>query len=271
MAIYMACAVDQIIVDMGDGLGPEPIADEKQAAEGAARLIEKWAKKAGCSRTIVCLSKGVTFRKKIYPAYKANRTTPKPITYPYVVDKIRDEFEVWEEDQLEADDLMGIAASDGRVDFVAVSRDKDMRTIPGLVFNPDHDRKPVRMRLGAADQMWMKQTITGDSVDNYPGIPGMGDVGAQALLLNPHRLYRRERIISKGKNKGSVKVEWDKGEPSSVWQSMVDHAAKAGMAERELITMAQVARILRAKDFDKETRTIKLWTPNGPEELRLDD
>jgi DNA polymerase-1 len=270
MAIYMACAAAQVVVDLDDGLGLEPMVDEEEAARASIKLIMDWSRKAGCNQTIVCLSSGVTFRKRILPSYKANRTTPKPLAYQYAVEAVKDEFETWEELHLEADDLMGIAATSEKAQCVVVSRDKDMQTIPGLVFNPDHDRKPVKIRRGMADQMWMRQTMMGDSSDNYTGIPKVGDVKAQEIILSPHRLLKKVTIPTRGKNAGVPKVSWVKGEVCGLWTSMVDYAEKADMTERDLITMAQVARILRTGDFDKERRVVKLWTPYGYEELHLD-
>lgn len=271
LAIYMAAAAAQVSIDLDDGLGDEPIVDTEQAVQGGLRLIDEWRRKAGADRAVVCLSTGHNFRKTILPTYKANRTAPKPLAYQDVLEAVELEYETWSEPGLEADDVMGIAATGDRGDFVIVSRDKDMKTLPAKVFNPDHDTKPVRIRVGMADQMWMKQTICGDPTDGYAGIPGLGAVAAQDMLLNPHRLHKRTRTLTKGKNKGQVKVEWEKGEPCGLWPCMVDYATKAGMTEQQLITMARVSRILRAGDFDKERRVVRLWKPNGYEELQLVD
>lgn len=271
MVIYMACAANQVTVDLNDGLGETTLVDEKESARAAVKLIEKWRTKAGCSTSIICLSSERNFRKTIYPKYKANRTAPKPEAYAYVVEAIRGEYEIYEEDGLEADDLIGIAVTSGKGQCVAVSRDKDMLTVPGLVFNPDHHNKPVRVSRSAADTMWMKQTMVGDTVDGYSGIPKIGPVGADEIILNPRRLIRNVRTIKRGKNKGKIQETWTRGGPCSLWEAMCDHAAKAGMTEEDLIVQAQLARILRAEDFNQKTRTIRLWRPNGFKEMKLDE
>jgi 5'-3' exonuclease len=261
MAIYAAAFSNQITIDLGDGLGNEPIVNEAEAVRNVIRLIKEWTRAAGCSREIVCLSavKSDSFRHRLWPTYKAGRGE-KPSAYAAVRNAVELEFEVYQEVGLEADDLMGIAGTSEAAQTVIVSKDKDMKTVPALVFNPTHDRKPVRIRPAVADQMWMKQTMTGDAIDCYPGIPGVGEVKAQAILTAPHRL----RSIHTGK-----KRKWVKGEPCSLWQSMLDYAAKAGKTEEDVILMAQLSRILRSGDFNKETRTVKLWRPGKHEELKL--
>lgn len=266
MVIYRAAFASQLTgVDLDDGLGDEPIIDERAAVQKALQLVAEWTKKAGCSSSIVCLSsiKSDSFRHRLWPTYKGNRTAPKPGAYLAVREALEDEFEVYQEPGLEADDLMGIAGTSEAAQCVIVSMDKDMKTVPALVFNPAHDNRPVRIKPGVADQMWMKQTMTGDTIDNYPGIPGVGEMKAQEILLSPHRF----RSVNIGKRK--PRYEWRKGEPCSLWQSMVDYAARRDMTEEDLVVMAQVSRILRAGDFNKETRTVRLWRPDGHTEIPL--
>lgn len=274
MVVYMACAANQIQGDFGDGMGSTPLYDEEEAYRATCMLIEKWTKASGASKPIVCFSQGDNFRKKIYPKYKSNRDgVERPKALQVVRDAIEMEYESWAIPGLEADDLMGIAGSRDPGNFVVVSRDKDMMTIPGTIFNPDHMKKPTKVRLSVADQIWMKQTMTGDTVDGYSGIPGVGEVSAQAILLNPRTIHKQDQgVFQKGKNKGKPKPpKWVDGAPCTLWQAMVSHAAKAGMSEPELITMARLARILRTGEFDTNTRTVKLWLPGGGyEELKLD-
>lgn len=265
MLIYRAAFANQITVDLDDGLGAEPMVNEREAVRTAMKLVAEWTQKAGCSRPILTLSsvKSDSFRHRLWPDYKANRTGSKPLAYATIRSALEMEFEVYQEAGLEADDLMGIGGSAENAQCVIVSGDKDMKTVPAIVFNPMQDKRPVRIKPAIADQMWMRQTMIGDSVDNYPGIPGVGPTTADAILLSPHRL-RKTNV-----GKRVAKWKWVKGEPCSLWQSMLDYAEKAEVDEAHLITMAQVARILRTGDFNKETRTVRLWHPAGNKELVL--
>ena len=272
MLLYQASYLSQTKVDFGDGDGETLLIDEDLAVQNAMRLVRNWTKGAGCSRPIVCLSsvKSDNFRHRLYAPYKANRKdVEKPAAYATIRSALEFEYEVYTEANLEADDLMGIGATSEAAQTVIVSGDKDMKTIPDLVFNPSKDSRPVRIRPAQADMNWMFQTMIGDTVDNYPGIPQVGPVNANQILANPHRLRKTVKMV--GKKAPKQKVEWVKGEPCSIWQSMVDYAAKQGMSEEELIVQAQVSRILRAGDFDKSTRTVRLWRPSGHTEMKLDD
>lgn len=265
MVIYRAAHSGQLSVDFEDGDGPSLLVDDREAVRTAFRLVKEVTRKAGCSTAIICLSSvhSDSFRHRLWPGYKANRKDPKPEAYATVRQALEDEFEVYQQPGLEADDLMGIAATSEAAQCVVISWDKDMKTLPTLVYNPAHDARPVRIKLGIADQIWMKQAMTGDTIDNYPGIPGVGDAKAQEILLSPHRI----RNVNVGKRK--VIMKWVKGEPCSVWQSMLDYTTKAGLDEEHLIKMAQVSRILRAGDYDAETKTVRLWRPSGYTEMQL--
>lgn len=273
MIVHMACAAQQLSGDFGDGEGETVMFDMDEALRGAHRMIRNWTKGAQCSQSIVCFSEGKNFRKIIYPDYKANRKgVEKPKAYYDVKAELEIEHEVWAIEGLEADDLMGIAGSRDPGNYVVVSRDKDMMTIPGMIYNPDHHKKPVRVRKAIADAMWMKQTMTGDTVDNYPGIPSVGEKTAQEILENPHLIVKGPvEYFKRGPRKGQMKPPtWAKGSPCSLWNSMISYGERYGVDEQHLITMARVARILRTGEFDTDNRVVKLWLPGGNyEELQL--
>ena len=267
MVIHMACAANQISGDFGDGLGETELYDVGSATTGAIRMIRNWTQGAGCKTEKVCLSEGHNFRKIIFPGYKANREgIEKPKAFYAVREVIEAEYDVLSIEGLEADDVMGIWGSTDPQRFVVVSRDKDMMTIPGRIYNPDHQGKPVLVRRGVADQIWMKQTMTGDTVDGYSGIPGVGEVAAQEILTSPFRWIKETSTFKRGPRKGQLKESWKKGPRCSLWEAMISRASKAGMSVEELVTMARVARILRSGEFDEDRRVVKLWSPGGGHE-----
>ncbi len=269
MVLYQASFSSETTVDFGDGDGPTTLVDDETAIQNAMRLVRSWTRGAECSSAIVCLSSVVSdnFRHQLWPGYKGNRSGEKPSAYAAIRKALEFEFEVYAEPGLEADDLMGIAATSEAAQCVVVSRDKDMKTLPARVYNPAKDKRPIRISKALADQWWMRQTMIGDAVDNYPGIPGVGEKTADQILLSPHRLRKEVKMV--GKKAPKQKVSWIKGEACPLWTSMVDYAAKSGMDEEQLITMAQVSRILRSGDFNKETRTVRLWRPGGYTEMKL--
>jgi DNA polymerase I len=143
-------------------------------------------------------SLGPTFRDTQFAAYKANRTE----TPPDLLDQIpwiRKTLEamripVLEYDGFEADDVIGTLscrAAEQGIDVAIVSSDKDMLQLV-------NDR--VRMMNPMKDDLWYDAAETekymgvqpsqvadllalkGDSVDNIPGAPGIGDKGAKDLI-----------------------------------------------------------------------------------------
>lgn len=138
-----------------------------------------------------------TFRNDLYPDYKANRGAPPPDLAP--------QFDLCRElaarmgfatavcPGFEADDLLATLAARLRADgheVVIVSGDKDLAQLlaPGVrLYNLARDdwwdAAGVPRRLGVrADQVVDLLALTGDAVDNVPGVRGVGPKAAQALL-----------------------------------------------------------------------------------------
>ncbi len=138
-----------------------------------------------------------SFRNKIYPLYKANRE-PAP-------EELKQQFQLCRKlcravgikdmasAQYEADDLIGSLAQRFRANnkqVVIVSRDKDLVQLLGqkdLFWDFAEGRKLDH--AGAAghfgvrpEQMADFLALAGDSVDNIPGVPGVGKKTAQRLL-----------------------------------------------------------------------------------------
>jgi len=135
------------------------------------------------------------------------------------------------EPTLEGDDMLGLLSSD---DMVMGSTDKDLHTVPGLHFNWDRaDRGVYMVPPEQAMDFFLMQVLTGDSVDGYKGIPGVGPVAARKIL-----------------------------EKDSSWEGIVKAYEKAGLSEAEALDTARCAWVLRGDDFDFDTKTVRLWTPD---------
>ena len=144
-------------------------------------------------------SQGPTFRDEAFEAYKANRTETPPDLLEQIP-WIRKTLEalripVLEYAGFEADDVIGTLsrrAENSGVDVVIVSSDKDMLQLVDdhtSMLNPMKDdtwydaaetEKFMGVKPGqVADLLALK----GDSVDNIPGAPGIGDKGARDLIV----------------------------------------------------------------------------------------
>lgn len=231
--------------DFGDG---EIIAGPQMACRIADRIIEDWMRQSRCKKAIICFSpreSKSTFRYRIFPDYKANRKGSKPEVYWDVVDHIEENYKVVRIDGLEADDVMGIYGTSKKLDNpTVISIDKDIQSLPTRIFIPDKFRRPIKQRLSQANYHWMMQTLTGDTVDNYKGCPGVGEKTAVRLLAGGHSL-------------------------DSWWPIVVEAFEKKKLSEEDAILQARLARILRREDWDKEAGTISLWHPAKPDLLGL--
>jgi DNA polymerase-1 len=139
-----------------------------------------------------------TFRDKIYDQYKANRPDPPDDLIPQfkLVREATDAFNVAriERADYEADDLIAayakLAKAEGAT-VTIVSSDKDlMQLVNDQVGMLDPiKQKPigaaeVREKFGVGpDKVVDVQALCGDSVDNVPGVPGIG-VKTAAELIN---------------------------------------------------------------------------------------
>ena len=138
-----------------------------------------------------------SFRKEIYPAYKAQRPDPPEELIPQFP-LIRATSEAFnlpgvEIEGFEADDIIATYARMAREEgarVVIVSSDKDMMQLVGdgvtmldPIKNKPIDAAEVMEKFGVMpDRVVDVQSLAGDSVDNVPGVPGIGIKTAAQLI-----------------------------------------------------------------------------------------
>lgn len=189
-----------------------------------------------------------SFRKLVYDGYKKSRAGKRK---PVIMDPLRqwvcDNWGVLEEPWLEGDDILGVWGAsyertlkdvpDGPIK-VMCSIDKDMLTVPGYHYNWDKaDKGVVWVGRDTASKNFYLQTLSGDTVDDYPGCPTIGPKRALKIL--------------------------DEALESNVpmWEAIVKTYEKHGKDELFALQMARCAYILQPEDFDNECGSIELWTP----------
>lgn len=225
----------------GDGNKHRVTGELEEATSACLSYVEELKAKLKADEVIVCLSCPTpeNFRLKILPTYKGNRDPEKkPLQLSLVKQFLADSYPCYARPTLEADDIMGILATHptlikGRK--VIVSEDKDMKCIPGWVFNPRKDQKPRMISTEFADYWHLYQTLVGDTTDNYKGCPGIGPKKAEACL------------------EGSGDV--------TKWPEVVALFEAKGLTEEDALVQARVARILRHTDYDFKKKEAILWTP----------
>ncbi|MDO4708266.1 MAG: phage exonuclease [Pseudomonadota bacterium] len=194
------------------------------------------------------------YRKGLYPDYKAQRKVrPKPALW-YALDAFIAQTwpaHVREFPNLEGDDVLGlISTRPVNRDFIVVSIDKDLRTVPCHLYNPNKpDMGVVPVSETEANLFWMTQVLTGDSTDNYPGLPGIGPKRAEEILRPAHQ---KSPYLTVGEHL------------SALWDTVVSAYVQRGSTADAALTQARLARILRHGDYTPKTQTVHLWTPPEP-------
>lgn len=170
------------------------------AAKGVIGMIRKLvADYAGDQVVVVFDAKGPTFRNDIYPDYKANRP-PMPDELREQIDPIHQTIRAMGLPLIcvpgvEADDVIGTlsreAAEAGR-SVVISTGDKDMAqlvndhvTLINTMTNTAMDRDGVVAKFGVPPELIIDLlALMGDKVDNIPGVAGVGEKTATALIQN---------------------------------------------------------------------------------------
>lgn len=209
------------------------------------------------------------FRSTLYPDYKKQRSeTPRPLLLGNLKQYLRDSYEAEHWPGLEADDVLGILATQPDAGIrIMCGDDKDYLTVPAPYhrFGDTEDNGRARWKSTSvveADRFLLIQTLAGDKVDNYPGCPGLGMDRAAEAIDNPAILIPGETKITRGPRKGEAVTKWTRSPTDDLWACVVSHYERAGLGETEALLTARLARILRWEDFDYETGRITLWTPD---------
>lgn len=149
----------------------------------------------------VAFDHGKTFRNEAYPAYKAQREeTPEDIKLSIpIIKKILQAYHIpiLQADGFEADDIIGtlaIHAAGQGIDTYMLTPDKDYGQLvrPNVfIYRPRHGggydtmgEKEITGKYGitSATQIIDLLALMGDSADNFPGCPGVGEKTAVKLI-----------------------------------------------------------------------------------------
>jgi DNA polymerase I len=138
-----------------------------------------------------------SYRNRIFPAYKANRD-PAPPDLMLQFERCREVCThlglAWfDSPEYEADDIIGTLAARMRAHGLRttlVTRDKDLAQLvsPGDVYwdyagDIRYHHGEIAGRFGVPPERYADYlALTGDAVDNIPGVPGVGPKTAMALM-----------------------------------------------------------------------------------------
>lgn len=188
---------------------PESIATSKgqptNAIFGFASMLVKLLTEHGQKPTIVCWDAGASGRREIYPEYKGDRPSRPDLLkeqWPHLEPLVEAfGYRNVSVPGYEADDVIATLAERARnavppVPVTVVTGDRDafqlidpqgrvrvMATARGITETKLYDHQAVIDRYGVAPELIPDfYGLKGDSSDNIPGVPGIGDKTAAQLL-----------------------------------------------------------------------------------------
>ena len=234
--VYKCCAAAESEIDFGDDV-IVVTSTFKDAYSCVKRELNRIANKFGSfDEMILFFSDSKNFRKDIQKDYKGHRNRKKPCGYRRVINKLSEEYSVIKMPTLEADDSMGIYATKHTGNII-VSPDKDMKQIPGMLYNFDES---FTIDKSEGEKWHLIQAMAGDNTDGYAGVPGIGV----------------KRAVSLFEEKGYS------------WKTVVGAFKEKGLSEDIALENARLAKILTTEDYDHEKREPILWNPSA--DYRID-
>jgi len=193
-SVYVFRAYHSVLPDMADRDG-NPV----HAVFGFARFIGDLIERMRPRYMAVAFDQRLTnsYRSRIYPAYKANRE-PQPLDLLAQFEHCRQVcrhlgLAVFTHNEYEADDIIGTLGClmrDEGIRSAFITRDKDLAQLvrDGDLFWDYGSReqfgyRDIERHYGVAPERFADYlALTGDDVDNIPGIPGVGPRTAAALM-----------------------------------------------------------------------------------------
>ena len=181
-----------------------------KAIFGFTQMLLKLLREVNPRYVVICFdAKGPTFRHETYKEYKANRP-PLPEDLAPQLPYIREIAEAFgipqiEKEGFEADDLIATLATKLSYPVVIVGGDKDLLPLVServVIWDPMKekiiDRETILQKYGLSpEKLLYVRALAGDSTDNIPGVPGIGEKTALKLVKQYGNL---ENILAQAPN-----------------------------------------------------------------------
>ena len=229
------------------------------AVYGFSGFLCSLLEQTGTEHVAVVFDESLTtsHRNEIYPEYKANREpAPAELKRQFSWSRCVAEamgLRCFADERFEADDLIGTLAEYWRArghPICLVTADKDLAQLVGrrdhwwdFARNRKLNAKQLTEKFGVAPQQMADYlALTGDSIDNIPGVPGVGPKSASALLGhfgNLDTLYERldevQHLGIRGARSLQKKLEEHRGAAELARKlTVIETAVESALASPEL-------------------------------------
>jgi DNA polymerase-1 len=209
-----------------------------RAVSEANAFIKSVVEATEAGTVLLVFSGDNNFRYKEYPEYKHNR---KPEDKPKNLGAFKDELaKHWhsvKRDQLEADDVLGILATNDVLagSVIVASIDKDLDQIEGWHYNWNKDVM-YHVSPEAGNMFFWLQATAGDATDGYSGARRIGMKRAQSALDEHEEPFR------------------------AVYSTYIQQ----GHDFAYMLSQIRCARMLLSCDYDWENDKPIMWQPPYP-------
>lgn len=240
-----------------------PSGEPTQAVFGTVNMLERLVRECKPQLFAVAMdSRTPTFRKEMFPEYKAHRPPPPPDLKQQMkrVSEIVHAFPIpcFQQDGVEADDVIASVVKQCRAQglrVVIVSADKDLMQLLGddvlmwdtmrnRVIGPDDARERFGVEIA---QIRDVLALMGDSSDNIPGVPSVGPKTAKDLI----REYG---------NIDGIYAGLDKIKRKKLRETLAENEVQARMSQR-LVTLKDDVAL-------EVSKTTLAFDRGGTQELR---
>jgi len=231
------------------------------AIYGFARMFMKIIREEKPDALAIALdSPEKTFRHALYPAYKEHRQKMPEDLFAQIphIERLITAFRIpiLKQAGLEADDLIGraaVAAVNRGYEVAVVSGDKDLLQLVGphvKMYDPLKDKwyaeADVKEKFGVGpSQVVDILALMGDASDNIPGVPGIGEKTARALIAEYHDL---ENLLAHADGIGKPKLR----------RALLENTEIARLSRR-------LAVVETAADAEYDFESWKMQTPDMDE------
>jgi hypothetical protein len=204
------------------------------------RMVDAVLEKLACSESdlIMYLSGSDNFRDGVatIKPYKGNRDkAERPVHGPAIRKFIKDKYNTKVSVEEEADDEIGYShyamyCQDPHSSLICTV-DKDMDMIPGMHYNFVKEESYF-VDEDQADRIFYMQLLTGDGVDNIPGLPRVGPATAAKMLKDKTTVLSMYEVAKKAYAekyehgmdalRENARLLWIRRRPGEWWQPPVE-------------------------------------------------
>lgn len=250
--------------DWGDGIHTA-YTDIEAAVASARSLIDSLAAKFK-AQVVFCWSDPNGYFRNDLGDYKTERKLSiRPLALTAIKEELAAHYESYMKPRLEGDDIIGILMTEPNFKKgyrkIAVSIDKDLKTIPGEYLNPDKDDKPTYISPEEATLNFLSQVIGGDVTDGFTGAKGFSPASALKLLKDRKKVELYEHTLTRGPRKGETETRKREVPCGDLWEIVLSCFESCGLGPEVALFNARMARILWAEDWNNDKKEVILWTP----------